>query len=1773
MDFESVIEAGVGYDCGRIGHLTASTWVSVCGNGLRLRTRNKGDKFLEGTGSGVGVFAVCRSTCMLAYAERGALAPVVHLHDCDSLARVASIEGAAALDVAALAFSNNGQLLATASVHPDHKLRLWDLSQTEPALLVESTLDFDIADLTFNPLNEHQLCASGAGRLAIFNVDRADKHYSVRRVDADFGGDFLTQSLRPHCHAWMPGSVLYVGCAGGEALAVRALSGRPVRSSVSGALSIIVTDDAAPITRVAATRHHVVLFTQLGRALWYTHAVDVQGETKPGAASLVHEEVLGMAEVRGVSFEEDHQAMLVGLADGSVVRIADTPSDKKAMPPAVATEVATELDAHAGAVAGLAGLPGGSHVVTTGEDGTLRVWSVPELTGGRFVLAGKRQFSSAQTCLVAATRSPRALVAIGGKSGVVRLVRCAEPSVPVVAYRARLHAGPVCALALSASGSHAASAGADGRLWLLATDSPTRGSAATVVPLGFIDLGEGADVASLAFTDDGALVGCLRSAAPEVFRLRPPAAAPRASNTTACIPYKLKAGDVDYQSFRVASALTSLVESPKGAILALDEEKTLCRYVLSERKQAWGGTGSRVRSPDERTPPVAEKPGTSLSLTADGAYVCVSAGDGSVTIVPLATGRLETSAPSLVKERLHASAQGGGIGVTLVAGGALVSAGVDGSILALTCEGSPDAKALLLAARSAQAATTSSSQTCGITNDGNGAGGDGGTADDMDAIDNDDEVPIGSAAEGGSGADDASASLSHFTLEANDDAGELGDHRAHLRVELQELRSLFQDILRTNESASDLERIDRAEIVVDFEAREALQRRGLERVAEARIDVLEGDARNEIVARRLVAQCYDTMAVQTRVVRPFGVTVADVAGGSTVAAQSGAITSTGKDSSAPCVAINELRSFGIGKPGLTEALGRKAAFLRRIEMAEDAATTRSRFLGDMKETETRDDEEREDDDAGARGGGTGGAAAGDGGSALDGRDGVLDRGVEGLLYGPYDLAPATRKRAQIFMLGLRLAEQRKAANESVDALAQRKAADIDRIAEIHTRCTEIVSELRAEGVEGAIVPVETPALEPQEVEGSMLSVDDSEIGVERFMSHEERARAAKEAADEAARMAAMSGDDPRERALKDMMGGQLVGNGKGGDAGEAVDSRPEWMEGDRSKMTDEQIKELAAWEAREAAAADEREKRVKALESELKKLSADAEEVCIAFDSAQAGALAEHAAAEAQVAATELSLLQLAVSVERETEADAEAEVELVNSIERLTRERKSTSSAVSANKDEVDALREDIDVLVAEDRALERSFKRAFADTGEYLDVLYKLFKRRGKVARVNVNGMPVAGATSNAMGTATGAQPTRAKHVPVTGVSMPRGARASVEAYTADAELLRRRVSEIAEAESVQAATSLMEQERAVGSQDPFAEALVAAKHAKLVASSGDSVLEEVFDRPEGCEQAWWDRLVDARQRKLDTEAAIREQQAILADKLRHAASLSAEDDRVRGEVEAASRALDTLRQGRAKRARDQEVPLRVKQGQVETWGTGLTHTVSPAEDTDALLLERTVVEDLNCEIESKHGTQKLDILSAIKDFKRGIYELEWANQSLEMRTTDAVERLREFQLMRVTRQLQELVKGGEATTSAPELAVLESRLEHNRRLHEKKVGEKRRLLQRVARSLRDTVEKNNSIHANAEDLERSVEDQSRAIEESTTKVLSKEVASRRMRSLVTQRKLQDIGKAQAEEITFLRNELERLRCRTFPSFVGAPINGLHDDGASRLGLSCNS
>lgn len=68
-------------------------------------------------------------------------------------------------------------------------------------------------------------------------------------------------------------------------------------------------------------------------------------------------------------------------------------------------------------------------------------------------------------------------------------------------------------------------------------------------------------------------------------------------------------------------------------------------------------------------------------------------------------------------------------------------------------------------------------------------------------------------------------------------------------------------------------------------------------------------------------------------------------------------------------------------------------------------------------------------------------------------------------------------------------------------------------------------------------------------------------------------------------------------------------------------------------------------------------------------------------------------------------------------------------------------------------------------------------------------------------------------------------------------------------------------------------------------------------------------------------------------------------------------------------------------------------VSVAQVETTPVGLQLDLG-----DAVLVGRTMVEGLNGVVRAK-GAQKLDILTAIKDFKRGIYQLEWEHKKCEM------------------------------------------------------------------------------------------------------------------------------------------------------------------------------
>ena len=96
--------------------------------------------------------------------------------------------------------------------------------------------------------------------------------------------------------------------------------------------------------------------------------------------------------------------------------------------------------------------------------------------------------------------------------------------------------------------------------------------------------------------------------------------------------------------------------------------------------------------------------------------------------------------------------------------------------------------------------------------------------------------------------------------------------------------------------------------------------------------------------------------------------------------------------------------------------------------------------------------------------------------------------------------------------------------------------EIMRIKEKNVRISKIIQQLKLSDT------LVNPALDVDETPDRLLSVDDSEILIEKYISPEEQEKMEEEAKHEEARRLAEMGDNARERALDMMMGGRLEAN-------------------------------------------------------------------------------------------------------------------------------------------------------------------------------------------------------------------------------------------------------------------------------------------------------------------------------------------------------------------------------------------------------------------------------------------------------------------------------------------------------------------------------------------------------------------------------------------------------------------------------------------------------
>ncbi|MCO5566367.1 hypothetical protein L7F22_020044 [Adiantum nelumboides] len=434
-------------------------------------------------------------------------------------------------------------------------------------------------------------------------------------------------------------------------------------------------------------------------------------------------------------------------------------------------------------------------------------------------------------------------------------------------------------------------------------------------------------------------------------------------------------------------------------------------------------------------------------------------------------------------------------------------------------------------------------------------------------------------------------------------------------------------------------------------------------------------------------------------------------------------------------------------------------------------------------------------------------------------------------------------------------------------------------------------------------------------------------------------------------------------------------------------------------------------------------------------------------------------------------------------------------------------SQKTLAMENRVDEFKTKYEAAVAEDKALDRNFKKEFSDCGDLITVLYRHYrKRKPQVTKIYTKSAP--------------------KQSPRLSISERR------KSVTGRGKGPSRN--------SVRYSLSLG---RPLIQTDPFNE------------------------KPEEIEADIWNRLLSARSRKIVKEDEVKTMTEFMTKMNDFMDRLISQDDLNRKKIEKALRTLAEFREKRDKKRRNLAFFLHIKQGLVEIELNPLA-----GDYVDAALLPRTLIEEFN-EVIFREAKLKIKILVGMKDFKKGIYEIQWDIERLQMLEKILIEKIRYIQLLRNTKALQMLIKNGEDMTNATENSMLESRLEHMKELHDKRVQEKTVHLEQLQSKIRMLQTKNLKSQEHASTLYQQYVFEARLCQKSKplvqsfrTKQFAKEsncivdaellghetndaALREKERGIVAKRKLRDIVKEQAQTILQLEKDCGKERNRSFP------------------------
>uniref|UniRef100_A0A8C2UMZ9 Cilia- and flagella-associated protein 43 n=2 Tax=Chinchilla lanigera TaxID=34839 RepID=A0A8C2UMZ9_CHILA len=857
--------------------------------------------------------------------------------------------------------------------------------------------------------------------------------------------------------------------------------------------------------------------------------------------------------------------------------------------------------------------------------------------------------------------------------------------------------------------------------------------------------------------------------------------------------------------------------------------------------------------------------------------------------------------------------------------------------------------------------------------------------------------------------------------------------RKEIKSGIKELAKTVVSMMEENEKVDDIAKLDQQEFCLDLEELDRLQNQSEEEVAKIRKDVEMHNLAKRYLTNLIKEECWNSMAVKGRALKCFHI---------------------------PCVVENfpmkartaaELKEL---KRVLQQKKIEAECLKLRKEIVEDQSAVTL-----VKNHQEEDDEEEDEEKI---------VTATNLPNYLLGSLST-DFGVDAsLLSSQLELHSREEKINQIILLKDIIFKVKTAFNNEFDAAYKQKEFELSRVKEKNVRIKEIISDLELGE------NIWQPEFEDCEKPENTLIVDNSEVTAPRHFDTWQRAKAEMIVIRELRRWIKARGSGARRRGLMDMMGGVL--EVKKEDILRMVIPQPAFMAKPDAVWTEEERKQFREYEKKVKELNEERDKYRKSLEAELKKLQNIIQESTQNFDEHLKRLFERRVKAEMVVNQEELKINNLVFSLLLDEELNSR-EMFLNNYLSKKQEEKNQTSKAIQKSKEDLDIYKENYDNLLAEDKVLDRSFKKEFSEIpSQQVDILYKLFKRRPRMQK----------------------QKTQAD----TASTVPFGEQPGAGKLN----------------------------------KDPFAQLMKAMEE-----------LDSANNMPEGLDPSVWDHFCTTRRAKVENEYKVKQKATGLVEMTAFLRKRVEDDEKVQQEIEKVFHELILLQEDKAKHQLNLTIQILLKQGQVE-----LENFQQILQYPDAILINRTIIEDLNSIIRTQ-GQKKVASMMESKDVHKGIYQIEWEHKKMEMEMEDLNQKAWDIQMLFFSRDRQKyLNEPNYDSLIALQIGIMEQTINVLDKTHKKNVNNCKKLLKKLGKFSNQKDTANYTLSCNLREELVAVSERQDICNAMGSTLTCEKIAKERYKNMMRQQKLTNISKEQAEQISVLQAEVERLRMKTFPALV---------------------